>query len=640
MKSQVGIAALLALAQSALAQVPEYGQCGGWEWIGPVTCTAGYYCQYWNPYYSQCIPGEPEPSPTSSSAPTSSAIPTSSSSSSSAPEPTTSPGACDGSFNFISAEDYVAGMNPAWNLGNTLDAIPYEGMWNNPPVEDHVFDYVVARGFKGVRIPVTWTNLHSSGSPDWTIDPTWLQRVADVIDMALARDLYVTVNVHHDSWEWADVTSPNANIAQIQERFRAIWEQVGEKFACASSRLSFESINEPPANTAAEAQLINEFNEIFVDAVTETGGFNTQRVLQLTGSVSDAAKTAEWFVPPANIQQPWALQYHYYSPYDFIFSAWGKTTWGSEDDYTVLTEELSLVRNAFPNTPLILGEYDASLLNTEPAARWKWFDQVARVSTQHGVALVVWDNGLDHLDRNTGIWRDPVALDIVEAVLRGENNSLPDATTDPNDLEQWSSAFVWNRVGETVGDAELPWLFNGNALAGVRTHTGANLVQGVDYTVSSDAVTFTASFLSQFLGPDVAPGSKANLTLTFSSGAPSIVEVIQWDTPEFLAQPAPVLGQDLNIPIEYKGWSMVAAVRAVAEDGTFLFDDWTQWLPPLQQGRITFNGQWFFDGEQVVIRSDSLNAVASLGQPVDFEFEFYPRVPGNSITFTVDPAEF
>lgn len=44
-------------------------------------------------------------------------------------------------------------MNPAWNLGNTLDAIPHEGGWNNPPVEDHVFDYVVERGFKGVRIP-------------------------------------------------------------------------------------------------------------------------------------------------------------------------------------------------------------------------------------------------------------------------------------------------------------------------------------------------------------------------------------------------------------------------------------------------------------------------------------------------------
>ncbi|ROT38420.1 endoglucanase B [Sodiomyces alkalinus F11] len=531
-------------------------------------------------------------------------------------------------------------MNPAWNLGNTLDAVPYEGMWNNPPVEDHVFDYVVERGFKGVRIPVTWTNLHSSGAPDWTLDPSWLQRVADVVDMALARDLYVTVNVHHDSWEWADVTLPNANITQIQDRFRAIWEQVGTKLGCVSSLVSFESINEPPADTEAEAQLINEFNEIFVEAVTEAGGFNTQRVLQLTGPVSDAAKTAEWFVPPANIQQPWALQYHYYSPYDFIFGAWGKTTWGSAEDYATLTEELSLVRRAFPDIPLILGEYDASHLNTEPAARWKWFDQVARVSTQHGVALVVWDNGLDHLDRNTGVWRDPVALDIVEAVLRGENNSLPDATTDHGDLEQWSSAFVWNRAGETVGDAELPWLFHGNSLVGVRTQTGASLVQGADYTVSSSAVTFRASFLSRFLGPDVEPGSKANLTLTFSSGAPSVVEVIQWDTPEFLAQPSPALGQDLNIPVQYKGWSMVAAVRAVAEDGTFLFDDWTQWLPPLQQGRITFNGQYFFDGEQVVIRSASLDAVASLGQPVDFEFEFYPRVPGNSITFTVDPADF
>lgn len=60
---------------------------------------------------------------------------------------------CDGSFNAISASDYVAKLHPGWNLGNTLDAIPNEGSWNNAPVAATTFDTVKAAGFKSVRLP-------------------------------------------------------------------------------------------------------------------------------------------------------------------------------------------------------------------------------------------------------------------------------------------------------------------------------------------------------------------------------------------------------------------------------------------------------------------------------------------------------
>ncbi|KAG9003239.1 hypothetical protein FRB93_011152 [Tulasnella sp. JGI-2019a] len=49
--------ALAILLQYAIAQSPEYGQCGGIGWTGPTTCAAGTHCQYSNDYYSQCLPG-------------------------------------------------------------------------------------------------------------------------------------------------------------------------------------------------------------------------------------------------------------------------------------------------------------------------------------------------------------------------------------------------------------------------------------------------------------------------------------------------------------------------------------------------------------------------------------------------------
>ena len=62
-------------------------------------------------------------------------------------------GACPAGFSPISASTYVRAINPGWNLGNTLDAVPTEGSWNNAPVQGATFDDVKSAGFKSVRIP-------------------------------------------------------------------------------------------------------------------------------------------------------------------------------------------------------------------------------------------------------------------------------------------------------------------------------------------------------------------------------------------------------------------------------------------------------------------------------------------------------
>jgi endoglucanase len=111
---------------------------------------------------------------------------------------TTSKGAvCTGKFGAISASDFVSKLHPGWNLGNTLDAVPDEGSWNNPPVVASTFDTVKTAGFKSVRLPVTYADHFTGSSPDWTVDPAWLQRVSDVVDMIVARGLYAIVDVHH-----------------------------------------------------------------------------------------------------------------------------------------------------------------------------------------------------------------------------------------------------------------------------------------------------------------------------------------------------------------------------------------------------------------------------------------------------------
>lgn len=66
--------------------------------------------------------------------------------------------------------------------------------------------------------------------------------------MTTTRGFYTIVNVHHDSWIWADVTASGANYTMIEEKFYRLWYQIGTKLACKGSQVAFEPINEPPVS--------------------------------------------------------------------------------------------------------------------------------------------------------------------------------------------------------------------------------------------------------------------------------------------------------------------------------------------------------------------------------------------------------
>lgn len=206
-------------------------------------------------------------------------------------------------------------MTPGWNLGNSLESFPSEDSWNNLPVTSDTFDDVLAKGFKSIRIPVTWFGHIPVDSSPWTIDSTWLDRVETVIDEVLDRGLYAIVNVHHDSQMWANLATSGTNYTLIEEKFKSIWTQIGTKLGCKSSKLIFESINEPAGSTEAEAIELNILNDVFLDAINIAGGFNPQRVVSLCGLGNTPALTSQYFSRGIKYpNQPWGLQIHYYSP--------------------------------------------------------------------------------------------------------------------------------------------------------------------------------------------------------------------------------------------------------------------------------------------------------------------------------------
>ncbi|KAK7754404.1 hypothetical protein SLS62_003697 [Diatrype stigma] len=545
---------------------------------------------------------------------------------------------CSSSFEPITAADYVAAINPGWNVGNSLDAIPNEDSWNNGLVQAETFDDVKAAGFKSVRLPVTYTHHFTGESPDWTIDPDWLQRVSDVVDMAVERDLYVITNVHHDSWEWADVTQADANLTLIEEKMYRTWFQIGEKLGCKSSLVAFEPINEPPAETAEHGAELNKINKIFLQALADSGGFNTQRVVTLVGGAMDSVKTSQWFEAPTGFDNPWAIQYHYYSPWDaHTLKNRGKTIL-SEADLATITADLTNIRNNFTDVPLVIGEFDASPGNTEPAARRRYTDLVARTAASLDTAVVLWDNGLDHLDRTTHTWRDPHSLAVLINAAAEQQNSLADATTDAAATTQSSSAYVFHKAGDAAADSAITVALNGNTLQSITVDgsDSAALTEGTDYTATAEGeITFATAFLEPYVG-SAEPGSKANLTLAFSAGATAGVEIVVWDLPVLEATSSKAVGgQDLLVPVQFRGLSYPAAVKMLRSDGVFLFDDWTQYLGPLQAAYGTWSGQWNWLGNNIVLTAATVDAVIAAGVDTTFTFDFYPRGPGNSLNYTL-----
>jgi endoglucanase len=201
----------------------------------------------------------------------------------------------------------------------------------------------------------------------------------------------------------------------------------------------------------------------------------------------------------------------------------------------------------------------------------------------------MWDNGADHLDRTTGQWRDPTTLDIVIGTTAETANSLPDSTEDASATEQFSSAYIYHQVGTNVTSQSLPYLFNGNSLVSITESDGTVLVSGSDYLVSGDNIVFSATYLGTKYTASSTSGIIDTLTLEFNGGATSpTIQIVQWDTPVLSstsASASAVSGADLSIPITWNGVPKLASVKAVTSSGIYLFDDWTQWLGPLQQAR-------------------------------------------------------
>lgn len=391
------------------------------------------------------------------------------------------------SFEDLNQSQIVEAMGPGWNLGNQLesvtDNVPEETNWGNPVITEKLIQSVKAAGFKSIRIPVSYF-AKIDDDKDYTIDSKWLDRVQEVVDYCIKNDLYAVINIHGDGYNTIDgswLLCNGKNQTEIKKKYKKVWKQIAERFKNYDEHLLFESMNEEFDGSYSEPnkeyyQNINDYNQIFVDTVRETGDNNTKRWLIIPGWNTNIDYTAGdyGFKLPTDQyrdksidkeEQRIMISVHYYSPWDFCGGENGVITqWGNEADdpsktsttcdETYMKNQLNLMKTTFADKgyPVFIGEYgsiDKTSYDSENEYYRAYFARkLCQLSRKNGCIPMYWDNGYNGVhgfglfDRTTCEVTQPV---IIDAIMEGfgqkasQNSTLMSVRLYVSDSKYWTT---------------------------------------------------------------------------------------------------------------------------------------------------------------------------------------------------------
>jgi endoglucanase len=323
----------------------------------------------------------------------------------------------DPEFNDLSAAELVSQINAGWNLGNTLDASGLEWMgtnqsvpqletgWGNPVTTKANIDALKNAGFNALRIPVSWAKCADS---EYNIREDWMARVKEVVDYAVANDMIIILNTHHDEGLFK---FRNSQMEESKKAFQKIWEQIAYYFKDYNEKLIFEGLNEPRTigspvewngGSPEERNNLNIMQQVFVDTVRASGGHNSKRILMITGyaASADASVLGAIKVPVdnGNRKNKLIVSVHAYIPYNFALNKNNAfNTWNKENipDISTINVTIDRAYNLFVSKgiPVIMGEFGA--MNKEnTGARVEWARYYTEYAKSKGIPCFWWDNGV------------------------------------------------------------------------------------------------------------------------------------------------------------------------------------------------------------------------------------------------------
>ena len=448
---------------------------------------------------------------------------------------TVAEGPADDVFDDLNQQQITEAMQPGWNLGNQLEAVngktPEETAWGNPVITEQIFKTIKEAGFKSVRIPVSYLTKIGA-APEYTINAAWLDRIQEVVDMALAEGLYAIINMHGDGYTsmvangaWLLCNAPDSEQPAIKAKYEASWRQIAEKFKTYDEHLIFESMNEEFDGTYTTPNRtyyanINEYNQIFVDTVRQTGveeGNNAKRWLLIPGWNTDINYTTGdyGFELPTDTyrdasipedEQRIMISVHYYNPWDFCGDGKStKTQWGTDAEIKALSDLFTRCYSTFvmKGYPIVIGECGAINKGNE-SDRVKFMSEVCKAARSRGMIPVVWDNnghgiGDDKFglfDRTTFEVTQPNIIAAIMEAYEGEAEPAPEIippiTRDEAlaEIKYRENTLVVSGIAdeEINGAAQVRYVFDCESKVAFNAYTSVQLSSNVAGTKTSTTV--------------------------------------------------------------------------------------------------------------------------------------------------------
>ncbi len=253
-----------------------------------------------------------------------------------------------------------------------------EESWGNPQISENMIKALKKEGFDTIRVPVTYFNHISS---DGTIEAEFLDRVEQVVDWVIENDMYCIIDVHHDTGNQGWIKSSAVNYEKNKDTVYSIFVQIANKFKNKNDKLILEGLNEAVNEKTkwyniplADMKVMNQWNQLFVDAVRSTGGNNTNRYLLVNTYAALPSKEcmSAFKMPSDNTDNRILVGIHCYFNADNM------------------DNNFSIVKKYSKKYPLVIGEwrfgndapYDKSLVE-------KFLSYVKEI----GIPQIIWDDG-------------------------------------------------------------------------------------------------------------------------------------------------------------------------------------------------------------------------------------------------------
>lgn len=495
------------------------------------------------------------------------------------------------------SQEYADAMAPGWNLGNTFDGFDTNGdkgeeSWGNPIVTKELIKTIKTQGFNSIRMPFT-SVMRTGDAPDYKIDPKFLARYAEVVNWALEEDLYVMINLHHDSWNWGGNIGADWDNGASMARYKAIWTQLANYFKDYPDKVCFESLNEPQywfGEVADQIKINTEVNEVFYNIVRKSGGNNTKRMLVLptlnTNDSQDKCDALYNAIKGFNDKNIIAT-FHYYGYWPFSVNIAGATTF---DEIVIkeLEDAFNRVHNTFTKNGMgvICGEYgllafDSSLDAVEHGEVLKYFEYINYYAKEKDITMMLWDNG-QHLNRKTYTWSDQSLYDVIKASQTSRSSY---ATSDR----------IFIKESEKQEDVVMKLTLNGNTLKAI-ADSKRELVLGKDYTYANETVTFKGDYIKGALTEGY--GINETLTLKFSAGVNWKIDITHYKAPVLSEAKGTTAG--FTLPIAFNG-ARLSTLEALYADGSIAGpQNWTSFkefaytfLPDYDKNTILIKDKFF-----------------------------------------------